>query len=518
MLLKGGRMRKFLLDSELPVGLLILALGIAVRFIALGLLPYGLNQDEASAGYDAWALLNYGIDRCGNSWPVLLESWGSGQNVLYSIIAMPFIALFGLSELTFRIPMALSGSLTLLIFWRLARRCRGELFGLAALFTLAFCPWHIMASRWALESNLLPTVLLLGIYLVVVSREKHWALVGAAAVFGLSLYAYGTAFFFLPLFLIVMTIWLRRDLRYSSFFTALAVFVLIALPIGLCQLINLAQLDEIHILGVTLPKLTQARQVSTSIFGGGSAVQALKDNFGTLVKILKTGSDGLNYNALSPWGLFYPFGLALIVVGFYVSLGTRKDYPLEAPMRWALAVSLLCALLISGNINRLNMLWLPMVYFMAVGFYSICRLLRVFSVAAIAAVLACFLLFAFDYSTSFGQDGMEISYFPGLGSAISYVSDLQPKSVYISTGYVNAPYIFALFYTETPPGDFTQTVDYINPDGAFRSVSSFGNFSFGSAESAQGEYLILHRSEVFDRDVLASFGRYCVCQGEDWER
>lgn len=513
--MKGGKLKKLLLDYELPTGLIILALGIAIRFIALGLLPYGLNQDEASAGFDAWALLNYGIDRCGNSWPVLLESWGSGQNVLYSIIAMPFIALFGLSELTFRIPMALSGSLTLFIFWRLARRCRGELFGLAALFCLAFCPWHIMASRWALESNLLPTMLLLGIYLVVVSREKHWLLVAAAAVFGLSLYAYGTAFFFLPLFLIVMTVWLRRDLRYSSFFTALAVFVLIALPIGLCQFINLAQLDEIHILGITLPKLTQARQMSTSIFGGGSAVLTLRDNFGTLVKILKTGSDGLNYNALSPWGLFYPFGLPLIFVGLAVSLGTRKDYPLETPMRWALAISLLCALMINGNINRLNMLWLPMAYFMAVGFYSVCRLLRVFSAAAIAAVLACFLLFAFDYSGCFGRDGTEISYFPGLGDAIEYAASLEPESVYISSSYVNAPYIFALFYTETPPGDFTQTVDYINPDGAFRSVSSFGIFSFGGAESAHGEYLILHRSEAFDREVLASFGRYCVCAGDN---
>ena len=49
--------------AELICVLLLLALGFAVRLAALGSLPAGLNQDEASAGYDAWAILNYGIDR-----------------------------------------------------------------------------------------------------------------------------------------------------------------------------------------------------------------------------------------------------------------------------------------------------------------------------------------------------------------------------------------------------------------------------------------------------------------------
>ena len=36
---------------------LLLALGALLRLCALGALPYGLNQDEASAGYEAFALL-----------------------------------------------------------------------------------------------------------------------------------------------------------------------------------------------------------------------------------------------------------------------------------------------------------------------------------------------------------------------------------------------------------------------------------------------------------------------------
>ena len=72
----GRRRREWLIAGS------ILLMGALLRFLCLGSFPPGLNQDEASIGYDAWSLLHYGVDRCGSAWPVLLVSWGSGQNVL----------------------------------------------------------------------------------------------------------------------------------------------------------------------------------------------------------------------------------------------------------------------------------------------------------------------------------------------------------------------------------------------------------------------------------------------------
>ena len=72
----------------------IFVVGFTVRLIGITNYPNGLNCDEASIGYEAYSLLNYGIDRNGNSWPVFLEAWGSGQNALYMYIIMPFIKIF----------------------------------------------------------------------------------------------------------------------------------------------------------------------------------------------------------------------------------------------------------------------------------------------------------------------------------------------------------------------------------------------------------------------------------------
>lgn len=504
----GTGLKNFILSHERLFAAALLLLGFFVRCAFVGSLPFGLNQDEASAGYEAWSLLNYGIDRCGNIRPVLLESWGSGQNVLYSLLAMPFISLLGLSELSLRLPAAVFGCVTLFVFWRLARRLRGELFGLTALLTLSVCPWHIMASRWALESNLLPGLLLTGIYFTLISQEKQWALPAASAVFGLSLYAYGTAYFFLPPFLVAAVIILRRSLRPVSFSVSLLLFLLIALPISLCQLLNLLELEEMTLLGMTLTELTRARQTMTSVFGGGG-LAAVGENINTLFSILKNGTDGFTYNAIQPWGLFYVFGLPLAAVGLYVSLASRRDNPDERLMRTALYCALTAACLISGNVNRLNLLWLPVVYFSALGLHSVFRLTKCFAPAVCAAVLCFFVLFCTKYTRTMSDTRL---YYPGLGEAISYAEQLEPDSVYITT-QVNAPYIFALFYTRTPPAEFIDSVDYANPDGAFRAVRSFGHFSFGDARNAEGEILILHFSEVYDLDIIATFGSYCVCRG-----
>ena len=42
---------------------IILVVGMLVRVIGIEDMPNALNCDEASAGYEAFSILNYGIDR-----------------------------------------------------------------------------------------------------------------------------------------------------------------------------------------------------------------------------------------------------------------------------------------------------------------------------------------------------------------------------------------------------------------------------------------------------------------------
>ena len=74
MLIKN-EMKK--LDKYQIAIIVIIAVGVLIRIINLTTVPNGLNTDEASAGYEAYAIGNYGIDRNGNFLPVFLKAWGN---------------------------------------------------------------------------------------------------------------------------------------------------------------------------------------------------------------------------------------------------------------------------------------------------------------------------------------------------------------------------------------------------------------------------------------------------------
>ena len=515
--MKRKVLSEFLDRYEWLLVILLFMLGAALRFVQLGALPAGLNQDEASAGYEAWSLYNYGIDRNGYSWPVLLRSWGSGQNALYTYLTIPFVAGMGLTELSLRLPGAITGSASLILFWAFARRCRGRGFAMTALLFLAVNPWHIMISRWALESNLLPFFLLAGIYFTSLARDKSPAFVPAGLSFALSLYAYGTGFIFVPVFLIASLIWLARckAVKNPWFVCGLLIFAAAAFPIALCQLRNAFGLDGISIGIFSLPRLSEGRQMATTVLGGGGLRQALS-NYKDFLRLLWTQSDMLPYNSMYGFGLYYFFGLPLAALGLVHSMAGRRDAPKEYPMLFALGISVICSCLISININRINMAFLPLIYFAGLGLHLVlCRAGKLGPVFICCILLCCGLFFGI-YRNEFYVKGSSL-YYPGLGEAILYADSFKANSVFI-TDYVQQPYIFALFYTETPPEEYIKTAEFINPGAAFESVKSFGRYSFGSYEEAlmtgnpdTACIYILHESQAEGFEAVEQFGQYIVC-------
>ena len=95
---------------------LIVIGGALLRLVLIGRIPYGLNQDEASIGYDAWSLLHYGIDRNGYPWPIYPITWGSGGgSPLMIYLTLLSTRLLGRSILSLRIIPAILGAVTPLI-------------------------------------------------------------------------------------------------------------------------------------------------------------------------------------------------------------------------------------------------------------------------------------------------------------------------------------------------------------------------------------------------------------------
>jgi hypothetical protein len=294
--------------KEVLVFMIILIIGIFARVWEFGVIPPGINVDEASIGIEAYDLYKFGMDRNGVSYPVHLISWGSGQNALYAYMLIPFIALNGLNAVSIRLPMLLSGILSLPLMYLVGRKLINGKFGLVAMFFMGVSPWHIINSRWAVESNILPFVFLTGFTFLLFSNQKnHWFIL-ACIFFALSLYAYGTAYVGVPIFLLLVIPVLidTKQITVKQTMTGLAVFSVLALPIALFVIVNTFQLNTIHLGPTTIPRLpVQARYEAMAAVFGDSPLQTMSENIRVMLKLLWSQEDAFPWNFVRSFGYFY---------------------------------------------------------------------------------------------------------------------------------------------------------------------------------------------------------------------
>lgn len=499
----------------------VLAIGFAARLIALGEYPAGFNQDEASAAYDAYSILKTGYDRNGQFLPVHLIAWGSGQNALYSYLSMPFLAVFGLDVWAFRLPMALVGCLSLFAFWRLLLVMTERKTALAGLALLAVCPWHIMKSRWALESNLFPDLILFAsLFLVIgLQRDRLPPFLAGCGMLGLSSYAYGTSYLFLPVFVLPLLVFLIRKQKLSlrRAGAGLGVLLAVALPMVLFVLVNTFGLETIRLPFMTIPRLPANRMAAMASVFSPDFLRDSIGNFAEASKIAVMQTDGLIWNAMEGFGIVYGFSLPFTVIGFLrCVMREREERPAWGCVMnaWFLA-ALVLVLVVKPNINRINALWIPWLYYTALGAAWVAQSRQVFRMAVAGLYAAAFLIFEAQYLTGY-QEKMAAAFEDSFGEAVVYAAGTGADTVYV-TDRVNGAYALTLFYTAEDPEVFRETAKITNPGAMFEQVSAFGRYRIATPASLPEGTAAVVRNDTadeprYDGYEKIRFGRFTVLE------
>jgi 4-amino-4-deoxy-L-arabinose transferase-like glycosyltransferase len=222
---------------------LIILLSFFLRFYKLGDVPIGFHRDEASFGYNAYALLETGREMAGDFMPLHLESLLNSP-AGYSYASIPFIYFFGLNEFSVRAPGALFGSLTVLIVFFLVKELfrtiqnkgstLGEKLGLISALFLALSPWHINLSRVSAENVLVVFFISLGVllYLQWVRKEKFPLLLLSIVCFAITLTLYQAPRAFLPLFLPLLFLFFHpKPLRKKIIAPVILFLLIIVIPV-----------------------------------------------------------------------------------------------------------------------------------------------------------------------------------------------------------------------------------------------------------------------------------------------
>ena len=300
---------------------LILLLAGWLRFYQLLDYPAGFFCDEASIGYNAFTILQSGRDEHGARFPLYFRAFGEYKNPVYIYCTVPFVGLFGLDEFSTRFSAALFGVLTVLFTFFLFREMFSTREGVLAALLAAICGWHIHFSRIAFELISLPCLFTLGLFLLYrgTVRRSAWLFPGAFFM-GLSLYTYGTAKIFVPLFLLGYVLLFVKYLWSKKLATLLAIciFAGTAYPVARYSL--------------KYPERARSRFKQISIFNGkrpaGENARLIWENYKKhfSYRFLFTEGDPVKRHSVSGFGELYRADIPFYILGLLVLLlGRRRE-------------------------------------------------------------------------------------------------------------------------------------------------------------------------------------------------
>ena len=471
----------------------IFMIGSFVRLFAIGRFPNALNVDEASSGYDAFSLMKWGIDRGGNSYPVYLYAWGSGQSVLYSYLMIPIIAITGLTEYGIRLPMAITGVISLYVFYYLIKNIFDKKkYGIIATAFFAICPWHIMKSRWGMECNIFPDLILLASLLLVLGlKKKNTQLqILSFVVLAISSYSYGTSYLFLPVFVLGTLGYLiyKKELTIKKSIIYLLIMFVLCIPIIIYIFINTFGLEQITIGKVTIPKLLVNRYDEVSTVFSGNIFENCVNNLLETLRILILQNDKLEWNAIPQYGLFYLISIVFFIIGLRACVKKYKENSFNQIMNiWMIAAIVLCAFC-EANINRINIIMIPCIYYIVVGLFEFLTKYKQLTVCIAVIYVVLFIEFMYSYVNK--DYNKYYTFTSGVEDVVDYCKTLDVDNIYCKYSF-KEPFMYFMFYGQEDVNEYLDTVEYFEEGRTFDNIRSFGKYKFYLPEESEKNSVII---------------------------
>src|SRR5258708_37146843 len=220
-------------QKQLLILLLILLLGIIVRFFRLSSVPVALNGDEAGFGYNAFAIWKSLHDEHGQFLPLVFKSFGDYKPPVLVYLLSPLVGIFGLSEFIVRLPVAIAGTAIIILVYFISKKLfDSTTIGLISAFLVAISPWSIIFSRNAWEATmgmLFSTVAVL----IAIYRPQKWWFLGAGLLLVLSMYTYHAEKVAAPMLLGLFFIFAKKKsgLSKKNLTTVLIILAVLITPL-----------------------------------------------------------------------------------------------------------------------------------------------------------------------------------------------------------------------------------------------------------------------------------------------
>ena len=493
--------------------ILILVLATLLRFVALDKFPAGLNADEAAIGYNAWSLLQTGMDEHKASWPLVFQSFDDYKPPVYFYLVLPFIKVLGLSVWAVRLPSAICGTLSVWLIYLLVKELfkakNNERLALLSALFLAISPWHLQFSRGGWEVNVSTFLILLSSLAFIKSFQNAKYLFIFLLSTVIALYTYHSARLVLPLLMTITMILYWTD--FIKLFTKQNLkLTLISLSLGVILIIPLAS--------QLLSKEGQSRFSGVSVFSDSGPLwralalrNAHSDN-SIYVKLIHNRylsySLQIVQNYLSHYSPRFLFitgdeiarskvpgmGQSLILLFPFYFLGLISLFKMESKgkrffIAWFLIAPIAAAITFqSPHALRAENMVIPLVLIIALGvelaYQLICKLNFRFLSYLATAVFFIFLTFDFSfymhqYYVHYPKE-LPFAWQYGFDQIAEYTKTNYDKydHIIISDRY-DQPYILMAFFLKYPPQTLQNELVMTPRDKfGFSTVRKMGKYEF----------------------------------------
>lgn len=453
--------------------LLIVVIAIGTRFFWLDKSPPSLNWDEVAHGYNAYSLLKTGKDEFGTRFPLFLRSFDEYKPAFYSYLSIPFVALFGLKEISVRAISAISGVILVFIIFFLSREIfKKKSVALIAALLVAVEPWSILFSRVAFEANLALALFFGGIYFIVKSKLSGKLGILGFALVSISTYAYNAEkILVIPVFIASLYFYKKtysKNKKYAIY--SLVVGLLILLPLIYLQMTRVETLGRFWSTSIIKVWEIQKSQnpnffVENQVFFMGKQIASRYLSYFSPVNLFVRGTPEPTQK-VPGFGMFYSLESIFWLLGLFWLAKRVKEYkffifllilaPLPAAITWnwfyPLRVTPLFALFSIVIALGLDTLWKST----KKNFAKIHRYfwfgLVVFGIMLFSNLSTSILLYLPYKERGNWQFGMK-----QVIEEVSKVENNYQKIIFETR--TAQPHIFALFYSKYPPEKYHQEIE-----------------------------------------------------------
>lgn len=472
----------------------IVLLASILRLYKLGEVPPSLSWDETAVGYNGWAIANYGKDEYGKSFPLYFRSFADDKHPVHIYLTAFFVKLFGLNEVTTRLPSAFFGILNVLLIFYLSKLLfKNDIIALSAAFFLAISPYNIHFSRFNHEANFALFFAMLGIALFYRYLKKNdYSLWLSAVSFAICFITYHPAKIVIPVILIVLITlhWLKIIRSKSKLLISGIILLFFSVIIFLNPaLLGLARVNQTS-LGKEAYSKTKLYQITKNDLLGRVNLTFNQYSWHFLLTYLFINGDK-NPRLSSQTGEFYKIDALFLLFGL-IYLTYKRSKESAVILVWALVAPLPSALVAEAPHAARAMFMMGSWHIVsAVGFYTIISLVRkkIIKVLFIAVVLIILTFSLKGYlSYYYGEYATRyaIEWQYGMEQIVAYVRGHPEYDQVYMTDARSQPYIFFLYYLKTPLPEYLNSVLYNNSiSKSYNTVSSFEKFYFGGWDTVE---------------------------------